>query len=159
MSGVEALKALGENFTKKGFEVQVTDRRVRVNVGVEKLREVAEEAVKLGFDHLASIEGIDWPQSNTIEVVYHAESYRDELRSVLLEIRVKVPRDNPVVPSLIEVWPNAILLERETWEMLGVNFQGNPDLRHLLLPPDWSGIPPLRKDFKVVEEGIYVNLE
>ncbi|MEZ0345876.1 MAG: NADH-quinone oxidoreductase subunit C [Infirmifilum sp.] len=159
MSGVEEAKSIGERFAAKGLEVKVLDNRVRVFVSPDRLREVAEEALNLGFDHLASIEGIDWPPLNAIEVVYHAESYSENLRNIILEVRVKLPRENPALPSLIDVWPNAILLERETWEMLGVVFQGNPDLRHLLLPPDWSDIPPLRKDYKVVEEGVYVNLE
>jgi NADH-quinone oxidoreductase subunit C len=159
VSGGEKVKVLEETFTRLGVQVSVLDRRVRVIALPESLRKVAEEALSLGFDHLVSIEGIDWPQNNTIEVVYHAESYNDDLRSLLLEIRVRVPRDNPRLESLIDVWPNAILLERETWEMLGVVFEGNPDLRHLLLPPWWSEIPPLRKDYKVQEEGIYVDLE
>lgn len=158
MSGVDAA-SLAEQLKAKGFEAQAAQSVVKVRVAPERLRELAEEAVKLGFDHLASVEGVDWPQDNAIEVVYHAESYAENLRRLLLEVRVRVPRSSPRLPSLIDVWPNAIFLERETWEMLGVVFEGNPDLRRLLLPPDWSGPPPLRKDFKVVEEGVYVDLE
>ncbi|WP_218042164.1 NADH-quinone oxidoreductase subunit C [Infirmifilum lucidum] len=159
MSGVELASLVEQRLRERGFEAQAVRSVVKVKATPERLRELAEEVLRMGFDHLASIEGIDWPQDGVIEVVYHAESYREDLRGVLVEIRVRAPRDTPRLPSLIDVWPNAILLERETWEMLGVVFEGNPDLRQLLLPPDWSGPPPLRKDFKVVEEGVYVDVE
>lgn len=159
MSGAEPVSLVEQKLREKGFETAAARGVVKVRATPDRLRELAEETVNLGFDHLASVEGVDWPQEGLVEVVYHAESYREDLRGVLVEIRVRVPRDDPKLPSLIDVWPNAILLERETWEMLGVVFEGNPDLRRLLLPPDWSGPPPLRKDFKVVEEGTYVEVE
>ncbi|MEM3168570.1 MAG: NADH-quinone oxidoreductase subunit C, partial [Nitrososphaerota archaeon] len=60
----------------------------------------------------------------------------------------KLPRDEPEMPSLTQVWRSAEYHERETFEMLGVRFVGHPDLRRLLLPEWYSDIPPLRKDFK-----------
>ncbi len=144
---------------EKGFEAEDRGDVVTVKLEPGKLEEAARLAVELGFDHLASVEGVDWPQDGVIEVVYHAESYEEELRGKLLELRVKVPRDDPRLPTLIEVWPNALFLERETWDLMGVVFEGHPELRRLLMPPDWEGPPPLRKDFKVKTEGVYVNVE
>ena len=65
-----------------------------------------------------------------------------------LAVAARLPRDSPVMPSLVEVWPGAEYHERETFEMLGVTFAGHPDLRGILLPEDWADIPPLRKDFR-----------
>jgi NADH-quinone oxidoreductase subunit C len=48
----------------------------------------------------------------------------------------------------VGVWPGAEYHERETFEMLGVKFDGHPDMRGILLPEDWNDIPPLRKDYK-----------
>ena len=56
-------------------------------------------------------------------------------------------RESPKVPSLTDVWTGADYHERETFEMLGIVFEGHPDLRRLLLPEDWNDIPPLRKDY------------
>lgn len=124
-----------------------------------RLRETAKLLVEKGYDHLASVEGIDRPGEDVIEVVYHAESYSEELGGKLVELRVKVPRGEPRVPSLIDVWPNALFLERETWDLMGVEFDGHPELRRLLMPPDWDGPPPLRKDYKVATEGVFVVVE
>lgn len=149
---IEVLKSLG-------VEVEDAGDVIRVKASKDKLRQVAEKAVELGYDHLASVEGVDWIKENQIEVIYHAESYEEGLRGKLLEIRVRVDREDPRVDSLVSVWPNALFLERETWDLMGVVFEGHPDLRRILMPPEWDGPPPLRKDFKVETEGVYVNVE
>ena len=83
-----------------------------------------------------------------MEVIYFAGSVstpgQEDLQVCLAE---RVKRDGLVVPSLVEVWLGADYHERETYEMLGITFQGHPDLRRLLLPEDWNDIPPLRKDY------------
>lgn len=148
-----------EAFKSFGVEVEDTGEVVRIKAPKEKLLRVAEKAVELGYDHLASVEGVDWIKENQIELIYHAESYEEGLRGRLLEIRVRVDRRDPRVRSLVDVWPNALFLERETWDLMGVVFEGHPDLRRILMPPDWDGPPPLRKDFKVKTEGVYVDVE
>lgn len=155
----EWLGELVGKLSSLGAKVEESRIVLKVEVGPESLRKAAELLLQYGYDHLASVEGIDWPSRGVVEVVYFAESYEPEKRSILIELKTAVPRDNPKLQSLIEVWPNALFMERETWEMLGVTFEGNPDLRRLLLPPDWSGPPPLRKDYKVAEEGVYVEYE
>jgi len=63
---------------------------------------------------------------------------------------VRVPKDNPHVPSVESVWKTANWHEREAYDLIGVVFDGHPDLRRILLPDDWEG-HPLRKDYKVPE--------
>ena len=138
---------------KMGYNVSKVRNTVIVNTTPDRLLSLAKKLVDYGYDHLANVEGVDYPSKNIIEVIYHAETYSTELRNFLIEVKVSVPRSNPTIPSVLEVWPNGLFMERETWEMLGVVFKGNPDLRHLLLPPDWKDIPPLRKDFKIEAEG------
>ena len=128
-----------------------------IAVNRDRIMEAAQRIVELGFDHLASVEGVDLPKENAIEVIYHAESYEEELRNTIVELKTRVARDDPKLQSLINVWPNALYLERETWDMLGVVFEGHPELKRLLLPPWWDDIPPLRKDYKVKVEGIIVG--
>lgn len=63
-----------------------------------------------------------------------------------LVIKVTVPKDKAVIPSLTELYPNANWLEREAYDMIGINFDGHPNLTRILNPDKWEGYP-LRKDY------------
>jgi NADH-quinone oxidoreductase subunit C len=80
-------------------------------------------------------------------VVYHLHSMKWNHKIV---IKVEVPAENPHVPSVESVWKTANWHEREAYDMIGVIFNGHPDLRRMLLPEDWVG-HPLRKDYQVQE--------
>jgi len=97
----------------------------------------------LAFDCLSNLSGVDYPKRSEIEIVYHLFSYPLRHAAVL---KVSVPRDNATMPSVHRVWATAIWQEREAFDLLGVVFEGHPDLRRILLPEDWVG-HPLRKDF------------
>ena len=90
-------------------------------------------------------------------MVYHLYSYRHRHAFVL---KVDAARDNPVVVTVANVWSHAEWQEREAFDLLGVTFEGHPDLRRLLMPEDWPG-HPLRKDFVEPEEyhGIATSRE
>ncbi len=87
-----------------------------------------------------------------MEVVYHAYS---TLGGSALVFKAQVPRESPVVPSLVSVFPGADFQEREAWDLFGVRFSGHPNLRRILM---WEGFEghPMRKDYKEAyfeEEG------
>ncbi len=103
----------------------------------------------LKFDYLQCLTGVDYPKEKKIAVVYHLYSY--ELRHAFV-LKVMADRDDPVVPTVEGVWKTANWHERECYDLLGVFFEGHPDLRRLLLPDDWVG-HPLRKDW--VEPEFY----
>ncbi|MGH9066706.1 MAG: NADH-quinone oxidoreductase subunit C [Acidimicrobiales bacterium] len=63
-------------------------------------------------------------------------------------VRVQVPESDPVVHSLIDLYPGADAMEREAYDMVGIIFEGHPDLTRILMPEDWEG-HPLRKDYAV----------
>jgi NADH-quinone oxidoreductase subunit C len=111
----------------------------------------------LAFDCLSNISGVDYPKRNVIEVVYHLYSYRHRHPFVL---KVEALRDDPVLPSVASLWSHADWQEREVFDLLGVRFDGHPDLRRILMPEDWPG-HPLRKDFVEPEEyhGISTSRE
>ncbi|MEK6832393.1 MAG: NADH-quinone oxidoreductase subunit C [Thermoproteota archaeon] len=133
--------------------------RVRINVGRDDVKEVAEFLRDvLNFDHAESVSGVDYPQDKEIEVVYHLGSYTDSsLSRQILVLATRAQREeNPIpgndatkLPSLREIFYSVEFHEREIFEMFGVYFQGHPDNRRLLLPEDWADLPPLRKDFAI----------
>jgi NADH-quinone oxidoreductase subunit C len=100
-----------------------------------------EEA--LACDWLECLTGTDFPAKQEIHVALHIYSYARRHRVV---VKVLLPRDAPKMPTLSGVWPVANWQERECFDLLGVVFEGHPDLRRILLPDDWVGYP-LRKDF------------
>ncbi|MBP1693965.1 MAG: nuoC nuoD [Chloroflexi bacterium] len=107
---------------------------------------------ELGYDYLSSVTGVDYLPEGKMEVVYH--TFKTTGGSAFV-FKTQAPRDNAVVPSLMPVWPGADLQERETWDLLGIKFEGHPDLRRVLL---WEGFEghPLRKDWREAyyeEEG------
>ncbi len=103
---------------------------------------------ELRFDFLQCMTAVDWIKQSILQVVYHLYSY-DKRHSFVL--KVDAPRDNAIVPSVVSVWATADWQEREQFDLLGVQFEGHPDLRRLLMPDDWDG-HPMRKDFKEAAE-------
>ena len=104
---------------------------------------------RLFFDLLACVTAIDnGPEANTMEVIYNLTSIPYERN---LGLRVTVPRDNPVVPSVAHIWRTADWHEREAFDLVGVEFANHPDLRRILLPTDWVG-HPLRRDYQEMTE-------
>jgi NADH-quinone oxidoreductase subunit C len=67
-------------------------------------------------------------------------------RAERMAIRVQVPESDPVLPSVVRIWPGAEAMEREAFDMFGLRFEGHPDMTRILMPEDWEG-HPLRKDY------------
>lgn len=98
----------------------------------------------LFFDFLRAQTGTDYPDDEQIEVICHLFSYKHRHAIVL---KTRVDRKDPKLDTLVDVWPAADWYEREIFDLLGVHFDGHPDLRRLVLPEDWVG-HPLRKDYQ-----------
>lgn len=111
----------------------------------------------LDMKYLSCLSGVDFPDRQEIEVVYHVASLTHHHR---LTVKTVVPRAAPELPTVEGIWPAANWHERECWDLLGVVFQGHSDLRRILLPDDWEG-HPLRKDYKTQEfwHGIKVETD
>ena len=99
---------------------------------------------ELGYDYLSSVTGVDYLPDEKMEVVYHV--YRTSGGPALV-FKVQTPRDLSVVPSIVDIYPGADFQEREAWDLLGIRFDGHPDLRRILM---WEGFEghPLRKDWR-----------
>jgi len=144
-------KAFAAQITARFPDVKVEwmkERRLKVSTSLSRIREVGLFARDtLGFDHISTVSGVDWIAKNELEVEYFVGSTTPGQEDFILAVSERVPRDNPVVPTMIEVWKGAEYHERETHEMFGINFQGHPNQSHILLPEDWNDLPPLRKDY------------
>lgn len=105
---------------------------------------LARDDAELAFDFLRSLTGTDRLDDGKIELVAHLWSYPKRHAFVL---KTAVDRQAPRIVSLADVWPAAIWYEREIFDLLGVDFDGHPDLRRIMMPEDWVGYP-LRKDYR-----------
>jgi len=95
------------------------------------------------FAMLSWLGGMDYlPREPRFEVVYSLLSLS---RNARLHLKVQLPGENPIVPTVCGVWPTANWHEREAFDFYGIEFAGHPDLTRILLPEDWVGWP-LRKD-------------
>jgi NADH-quinone oxidoreductase subunit C len=115
----------------------------------EHLRRAAEFLVNdraLQFTFLSDITAVDkFPLEPRFELNYHLLSleYRKRIR-----LKVRIPGDDPVIDSVTSIWPAANWHEREAFDLMGIRFEGHPDLTRILMPDDWEGYP-LRKDYPV----------
>jgi NADH-quinone oxidoreductase subunit C len=96
------------------------------------------------FSFLSDISPVDrFPLEPRFEVNYHLLSIDRKER---LRLKVRLPGRDPVIPSVTAVWPTANWHEREAFDLFGIQFQGHPDLRRILMPDEWEGYP-LRRDY------------
>ena len=128
--------------------VQAADRAGHEGyvVQADQLLEVAQHIRdEMGFDFLSGVTAADYAGDGYYEVVYHAFSTEAGGGPLVFKARADVA--NPVVPSLVSIWPGAEFQEREVWDLMGVRFDGHPDLRRILM---WEGFEghPLRKDYR-----------
>ena len=116
---------------------------------------------KTFFDLLSNLSGVDYGiEANRFGVVYHLASIPHQLQ-LTLKVSIENNRDLnnlPEVPSVSKVYRTADWHEREAYDLVGIFFEGHPDLRRILLPDDWEGFP-LRKDYKNAEyyKGIKID--
>ena len=106
------------------------------------------------FDFLSCITGVDYGvEAGRFGVVYHLASipYKTQLTLKISKENDRNEDDLPSFPSVSSVYRTADWHEREQYDMLGIYFEGHPDLRRLLLPDDWEGYP-LRKDYTTVDK-------
>ena len=105
----------------------------------------------MAFDHITDICSADYPdESERFEVIYHFLSLAHCTR---IRLKARVREENPVIGSITSIWKGANFLEREVYDLMGIKFEGHPDLRRILLPEDYEEGYPLRKDFPAEGRG------
>jgi len=150
MKDVDIAKMVQDNFADLACEwVEPENGDSYLFVPGDKIQDVAQflkETWDLSFDYLMSVSAFDTPDH--IEVTYHFHSYK---HGHTIVIKVKTPRENGEVNTIVDLYGAANFQEREVFDHFGVKFKGHPDLRRILLPDDWVGFP-LLKDYKEQEE-------
>ncbi|HDQ70988.1 MAG TPA: NADH-quinone oxidoreductase subunit C [Chloroflexi bacterium] len=133
----EILQALGEAFPDEAIEAQPAPMDETFIILSPDNVKTAVQILIERFDlyHLSTISGQD--TDDGIELLYHFWSGGG------LTLRTRLPHETPAIATLTDMIPGADFYEREIWEMLGVDFEGHPDLSLFLLPEDWDGAPPL----------------
>jgi len=144
-------RAFAAQITSKFPDVkvdQLKERRLKVATTSDHIKDLGLFVRdSLGFDHISTVSGVDWIAKNELEVDYFVGSTTPGQEDFILTVSELIPRDNPVAPTMVDVWRGSDYHERETHEMFGINFQGHPNQSHILLPEDWNDLPPLRKDY------------
>ncbi|HER62575.1 MAG TPA: NADH-quinone oxidoreductase subunit C [Desulfobacteraceae bacterium] len=125
--------------------VEYASRGVHIDVqcAPQQVVESARILDEAGFC-LESIAGVDWIGEEQMEVVY--DYNRTDGQFCRVAVRVRIPRSEPLVPTVSDIYPGANWHERETHEFFGIKFEGHPYLEPLLLPED-ADFHPLLKDF------------
>ena len=142
-SGLDALTYLGQNYL-------AVDRSLIPDI----LRLLRDEEQ---FDYCVDITAVHYPKrEKQFDVLWILYSFPRNER-----VRVKTQiADGASIPSSVPIWPTANWLEREVYDMFGIQFDGHPDLKRILLPDGWKGYP-LRKDYGILQqdqEWVQINL-
>ena len=144
-----AVAKLETQFPELFFEVRRFRDEVTVYVPREHIVAVAtflRDDEELRYNYLSDLTGNDWlDRDPRFEVIYHLYSM---LHFTRLRLKVRVPESECVCPSVTGVWGTANWHEREVFDMFGIEFEGHPSLRRILLPEEWVG-NPLRQDYDI----------
>jgi Ni,Fe-hydrogenase III component G len=145
MTRQEALNSIREKFKSdiKSF-LERSPKRVYIEINPDALVPIATYIFKDLGARFNIASGMD--TRHHFEVLYH---FTFDPVDLIVSLRVVLSKDKPEIASLSPILEGANWIEREITEMLGINFIGHPDMRRLLLPPEWpEGVYPLRRDYK-----------
>jgi len=151
MDPLQIAKMIEEKFEGQVLGTAVYAGQVGVSIRKDRVRDIClylRDEPFLSMDHLADLTAVDFSRypgdtGPRFEVVYNMIStvHRHRIR-----LKVRVPEDDPRVDTVSSVWQTANWHERETYDLMGIRFDGHPDLRRILLAEDWEG-HPLRKEY------------
>jgi len=143
------LAELAESFPNvefTAFEPITGPRQDTAHVSRDEITSFVEAVKDVGFETFIDVTSVDHLNRNPrFDVVINLLSMKHTKR---LLIKIGVPGDDAIVPSISSIYPGANFYEREVWDLMGIAFEGHPDLTRIVLPDEWVG-HPLRKDYSV----------
>ncbi len=131
---------------KASGKASVIESKAVISVSPENWSEISsilKNESKLNFDYLMCISAYDKGDNKVYGAAYN---FYSTVNNHYLEVRVEA-EDGASIPSVADLWKTANWHEREAYDMMGLKFEGHPDLKRILLSDDWEGYP-LRKDYK-----------
>jgi Ni,Fe-hydrogenase III component G len=150
MTRDEILKDITTRF--KADITSVLDRspgKVYIDISRQALLKIVEHAFRGLKGRFNTLTGVD--RREHMEMLYH---FTFEDVNLIVSFRIKLDKSHLEIESITPIVEGANWVERETFEVLGVQFKGHPDLRRLLLPEDWpEGVYPLRRDYQEWDKG------
>ncbi|MFO0838435.1 MAG: NADH-quinone oxidoreductase subunit C [Phycisphaerae bacterium] len=157
MSPEQVLTILKSAFPEAVESIALDDLHPHAVVKTEHWRQVAlflRDDPRLRFDWLRCITGVDHLEDKKLTAIYGLHATRQPQTAggmwslgAEIAIKVRVDRDSPHIPSVADIWPAADWHEREAFDLLGIAFDGHPNLKRILCCDDWVG-HPLRKDYE-----------
>ena len=144
MTPDEVIQAIRSRFGEAVKASEVKGAEARIDIRRERSDEIFVALKEMGFEYLNCVSSVDWVAAGELEVVYNLSSLKGKTKAL---IRVRVPREDPVIRSVVPLWSAANWHEREAYDLMGIRFDGHPDLRRILTSEDWVG-HPLRKDYQ-----------
>lgn len=144
MTPDEVIEAIKSQFGDAVKASEVKGVEARMDIHQEKNYEILMALKGMGLDYLNCLSAVDRIASGELEVVYNLSSLLLPTKAL---VRARVPREDPIIRSVVSLWGTADWHEREAFDMMGIRFDGHPDLRRILLSEDWVGYP-LRKDYQ-----------
>ncbi|MBD3189014.1 MAG: hypothetical protein GF308_00135 [Candidatus Heimdallarchaeota archaeon] len=124
-------------------EYSIDDNTCYVKVSEPNYLKAAKHLKNQGFHRLLTVSVVDWMERGSFEVYFLVHKLEE---NCYVKVSTELSRDNPKIPSLAKFWPNATMHEREAWELFGISFEGNNELKPLFLE-ELAEIPPFKKEF------------
>jgi NADH-quinone oxidoreductase subunit C len=151
MDPLQIAKMIEEKFAGQVVGTTMHAGQVGVSLKKDRIRDVCRylrDEPLIRMDLLADLTAVDYStypgdSGPRFEVVYNMISTTHRHR---IRLKVRVPEEDPRIDSVSSIWQTANWHERETFDLMGIKFDGHPDLRRILLPEDWEG-HPLRKEY------------
>ena len=144
MTPDEVIQAIRSRFGEAVKASEVKGAEARIDIRRERSDEIFVALKEMGFEYLNCVSSVDRIATGELEAVYNLSSLKGKTKAL---IRVRVPREDPVIRSVVPLWSAANWHEREAYDLMGIQFDGHPDLRRILTSEDWVG-HPLRKDYQ-----------
>jgi NADH-quinone oxidoreductase subunit C len=144
--------SLSTNLPDSVLDVKTFRGETTIIIDKKRVRETCRHLKNnFGFKFIADITAVDYlgVKTTRFEVVYHVHRFGPDFDdNIRIRLKAELPEEEPRIDSVVPVWSGANWLEREVYDMFGIEFLGHPDLRRILMPEDYEP-HPLRKDFDV----------
>lgn len=144
MNNIEHVQSLMKDICSPIKENIIDQFQIAYELKQDDIHKTLGYLKNAGWIQLSYLSAVDWPDTNEIEVVYILMNWK---KPVHIQLRTRIDRENPVMPSIISIYEGAKYYEREAHEFFGVKFPGNPDYEKQLILEKWDDMPPMRKDF------------